>query len=57
MKMQPFILSVILLSPLLLLQGCAPVAVTGATTAVEAGHTTVAAAASATFASTTDAKT
>lgn len=34
MKMQLFILSVILLSPLLLLQGCAPVAVTGATTAV-----------------------
>lgn len=34
MKMQLFILSVILLTPLLLLQGCAPVAVTGATTAV-----------------------
>lgn len=34
MKMQLFILSVILLAPLLLLQGCAPVAVTGATTAV-----------------------
>ena len=34
MKMQLSILSVILLMPLLLLQGCAPVAVTGATTAV-----------------------
>ncbi|MCY4363938.1 MAG: BON domain-containing protein [Gammaproteobacteria bacterium] len=34
MKMQPHILSVILLAPLLLMQGCAPVAVTGATTAV-----------------------
>lgn len=34
MKMQLPILSVILLAPLLLMQGCAPVAVTGATTAV-----------------------
>ena len=34
MKIQLFILSVILLAPLLLMQGCAPVAVTGATTAV-----------------------
>lgn len=34
MKMQLSILPVILLAPLLLLQGCAPVAVTGATTAV-----------------------
>lgn len=34
MKMQLFILSIILIAPLLLLQGCAPVAVTGATTAV-----------------------
>ena len=34
MKLQLSILSVILLAPLLLMQGCAPVAVTGATTAV-----------------------
>ncbi len=34
MKIQLSILSVILLAPLLLIQGCAPVAVTGATTAV-----------------------
>ncbi len=34
MKIQLSILSVILLAPLLLMQGCAPVAVTGATTAV-----------------------
>ena len=34
MKMQPCTLLIILLAPLLLMQGCAPVAVTGATTAV-----------------------
>ena len=34
MKLQLSILSVIFLAPLLLMQGCAPVAVTGATTAV-----------------------
>ena len=34
MKMQPYTLLIIVLAPLLLMQGCAPVAVTGATTAV-----------------------